>query len=103
MPADNTQTVEQLEQRAATMEKNLTELTKQVGSGGNGAALEARLRELLTLMLQDREECETVRAQRDALTEENARLKLLVSKGEYRAMHLLRTIGEIEGAQKQKQ
>lgn len=95
-------TVEHLELRAAALEKTLAGLKKQVTSSGPGAndALQARLQELLKLMLEDREECEAIRAQRDALREENERLKQQVAKGEYRAKHLLRTINEIEAKQR---
>lgn len=90
--------VAQLEKRANGAEKQLQALKAKLDGGaaaGNGE-LEARLRELLKLMYEDREECETIRAQRDELREENARLRAQVAKGEYRIKHLLRTIDEIE-------
>lgn len=89
--------VAQLEKRAASAEKQLQALKAKLEGGAGSDNLEARLRELLKLMLEDREECETIRAQRDELKEENARLRAQVLKGEYRAKHLLRTIAEIEG------
>lgn len=101
MSAENTApTVENLEHRAAAMEKTLADLKQQVGGhGGDSTALQARLQELLKLMLEDRDECEAIRAQRDSLKEENERLKQQVAKGEYRVKHLLRTIDEIESKQ----
>jgi chromosome segregation ATPase len=102
MPAEQTTEAEvaQLEKRATSAEKQLQALKAKLESGVGAAAgnadLEARLRELLQLMYEDREECETIRAQRDELREENARLRAQVAKGEYRIKHLLRTIDEIE-------
>lgn len=100
--------VAQLEKRATSAEKQLQALKAKLEGGAGGAAagntdLEARLRELLLLMYEDREECETIRAQRDELREENARLRAQVAKGEYRIKHLLRTIDEIEKPASQKQ
>ncbi|KPA81530.1 hypothetical protein ABB37_03876 [Leptomonas pyrrhocoris] len=92
--------VAQLEKRATGAEKQLQALKAKLDGGAGAAAsnadLETRLRELLQLMYEDREECETIRAQRDELREENERLRAQVAKGEYRAKHLLRTIEEIE-------
>ncbi|KAK7200551.1 hypothetical protein NESM_000110800 [Novymonas esmeraldas] len=92
--------VAQLEKRAGSAEKQLQALKAQLDGGASaadsGANLEARLRELLKLMQEDRDECETIRAQRDEFKEENARLRAQVLKGEYRIKHLLRTIDEIE-------
>ncbi|GET93565.1 hypothetical protein, conserved [Leishmania tarentolae] len=94
--------VAELEKRAASAEKQLQALRMKLEGNTTAAAggdkLEARLRELLKLMCEDRDECETIRAQRDELMEENARLRAQVKKGEYRIKHLLRTIAEIEGA-----
>lgn len=56
-----------------------------------------RLKELLALLQQDREECESIRAQRDDLKEENDRLRTQLEKRDYRIKHLLRTIDELEG------
>ncbi|KPI89005.1 hypothetical protein ABL78_1889 [Leptomonas seymouri] len=105
MPAEHNATateaqVAQLEKRATSAEKQLQALKMRLEGGAGAAAgnadLEARLRELLQLLYEDREECETIRAQRDELKEENARLRAQVAKGEYRIKHLLRTIDEIE-------
>ncbi|KAG5464316.1 hypothetical protein LSCM1_00498 [Leishmania martiniquensis] len=92
--------VAQLEKRATNAEKELQALSGKLDKGTGAAAstdhLDTRLRELLKLMLEDRDECEAIRAQRDELKEENARLRAQVLKSEYRIKHLLRTIGEIE-------
>ncbi|KAG5465050.1 hypothetical protein LSCM4_00502 [Leishmania orientalis] len=92
--------VAQLEKRATNAERQLQALKGKVGEGAGAASssgqLEARLRELLKLMCEDRDECEAIRAQCDELKEENARLRAQVLKGEYRIKHLLRTIDEIE-------
>ncbi|AYU83845.1 conserved hypothetical protein [Leishmania infantum JPCM5] len=94
--------VSELEKRATSAEKQLQALRVKLedgaGAAASGAKLEARLRELLKLMCEDRDECEMIRAQRDELMEENARLRAQVMKGEYRIKHLLRTIEEIEQA-----
>ncbi|CAJ1038446.1 hypothetical protein Q4I30_008224 [Leishmania utingensis] len=92
--------VAQLEMRATGAEKQLQALRVKLEdgacAGASSANLAARLRELLKLLYEDRDECETIRAQRDELKEENARLRAQVLKGEYRIKHLLRTIDEIE-------
>lgn len=97
--------VSQLEKRAATAEKTIAAMQKQLAGGAASAAsndgLEQRLRTLLKLMEEDRDECEAIRAQRDELKAENERLRALASKHEYRCKHLLRTIDEIEAKQKQ--
>lgn len=93
--------VHSLEARATEAEKNIANLKKQLESGP-GAHVEDRLRELLKLMTEDRDECEVIRAQRDDLQQENERLRTQISKHEYRIKHLLRTIDEIEGNTKDK-
>lgn len=65
------------------------------------ANLQQRLKTLHTLLLQDRDEVEEIRAQRDEFREENERLRQLVAKHEYRIKHLLRSIEEIEQKQQQ--
>ncbi|ORC90404.1 uncharacterized protein TM35_000082020 [Trypanosoma theileri] len=99
--------VAELEKRAAAAELAIAELKaklqeeslKNAAAGNNNnAALESKLRQLLDLMREDRQECEAIRAQRDELKEENERLRTQVSKHEYRIKHLLRTINEIESA-----
>ncbi|KAG5490622.1 hypothetical protein JKF63_00743 [Porcisia hertigi] len=92
--------VAELEKRATSAEQQLCALKEQLEGGASSAAsranLEARLRELLQRMYEDREECETIRAQRDELKEENTRLQTDVRKCEYRIAHLMRTIDGIE-------
>ncbi|KAG8348369.1 hypothetical protein ERJ75_000035500 [Trypanosoma vivax] len=93
--------VANLEERAAAAETALAELKTQLSIaqsalGDCDAGLQSRLQQLLVLLQEDRKECETIRAQRDELREENDRLKVLVAKHEYRIKHLMRTINELE-------
>lgn len=107
------QRVKSLEETATTLEKALAQLESVAQTNPAGGSLPQgqqmgdgqlvhKLRTLLDLLQQDREECEAIRAQRDDLTQENERLRTQVKKHEYRIMHLLRTIDEIEGKQEKK-
>lgn len=92
--------VSSLETTACQLEKTLAALKAQSSGGEDRTALAAKLKELMNLLLEDRNECESIRAQRDDLKEENDRLRVQLSKQEYRVKHLLRTIEEIEAKQK---
>ena len=87
-----------LEIRATTAENQLKELQSKAVS--SDAAVSLRLKELLALMQEDRKEAEEIRATRDELKEENSKLRAQVGKLEYRVVHLLRTIHDIEAAAK---
>jgi small-conductance mechanosensitive channel len=87
-----------LEIRATTAENQLKELQSKAAS--SDAAVSLRLKELLALMQEDRKEAEEIRATRDELKEENSKLRAQVGKLEYRVVHLLRTINDIEAAAK---
>ncbi|CUG90935.1 Hypothetical protein, putative [Bodo saltans] len=87
-----------LEIRATTAEAQLKELQSKATS--SDAAVALRLKELLELMQEDRKEAEEIRATRDELKEENGKLRAQVGKLEYRVLHLLRTINDIEAAGK---
>eukprot|EP00796_Vickermania_ingenoplastis_P011006 gene11006-7649_t len=93
--------VSDLEQRANKVEAALASLAgSSSGATTSDAALAEKLKVLLQLMKEDRDECEAIRAQRDDMKEENERLRTQLSKQTYRVQHLLRTIDEMEGSRK---
>lgn len=90
-----------LEGIAEDVEKNLSTLRSLVAAPSSNTTegkdeLVRKLRQLLGLLKEDAVECEAIRAQRDELAKENERLRVQGKKYEYRIMHLLRTIEEIE-------
>jgi hypothetical protein len=93
--ADVTQQLAALEARATSMEKAL-DTAAPSSSGSSDAQLIARLKQLKAVMEADRAEAEAVRANRDSLLEENAALKVAVEKGNYRALHLKRSLEALD-------
>jgi chromosome segregation ATPase len=87
--------IDALEKRAAALEAKLSQGSSRGGS--SDAATLPKLEQLRKLIEEDRLEAETVRAQKDALEEENQKLRADVEKLNYRVKHLLRTIDELEG------
>lgn len=126
VPTEASRDVDELCKRADMAEKAIAQLREHIDRNGatpsdlavskskssgrdatysnaeSSASLVNRLSTLRKLMLEDREECEEIRAQRDELREENSRLRQQVEKHEYRIKHLLRTINEIESQAGQK-
>lgn len=94
-----------LAEQVAALEKRADALEAKVDSGAsaspsNDAQTLKRLGEIKRAILADRNDAERVVAERDSLKDENEALKGQVDKLNYRIMHLMRTIEQLEGAKK---
>ena len=99
-----------IEKRATIAEAQLKKVNETLGKiqkEGTGAPAASndketlqRLQELQKLIFADRKEAETVRAQRDELESENAKLKEEVNKLKYRVDHVLKEFEKVDPMKK---
>lgn len=89
----------QLKKAQETLSKGSTTAPAAAAPSSDAATL-ARLQQLQKLIVEDRQEAEAVRAQRDELLAENAKLREQVGKLNYRVDHLLKEFDKVDPMKK---